>query len=424
MWRSPWGYKESFTIAIGLALLGLVWHFVLGPIPPHTFTFPANLIGGLVVLLASLIIGWVGHKHKRHPLSFFCGYKAAIGSMTVWLVILVIMGLTRQIEVHQAMAQGPLPPGLVHWLGWSYMLSTWYFLILYLYVLFCLGCATTRFLLGGFRKRGLVRYTAFLLNHLGLYIALWAGLMGAHDIQRYRMQVSTESEYPEWRGVTPGDPTLHELPLAVELHKFTLEEYPPKVMAIYNETGDVLPLDRPWQLPIEEVPTQSSFEDWDVEVLQHLPYSSPVVTKDSVVFVEFGSLGACHGAKIRATNRVTGNEVNGWIGAGSFLIPFRSLKLTDEVSLVMAEPEPKQYYSDVTVYAPDGEVKSGTIAVNSPMKFKGWWIYQLNYDQEKGRWSHVSVFELVKDPWLPLVYIGLLTMMLGAISLFMTNKVR
>jgi len=35
-----------------------------------------------------------------------------------------------------------------------------------------------------------------------------------------------------------------------------------------------------------------------------------------------------------------------------------------------------------------------------------------------GRWSEYSVFELVRDPWRPVVYIGMFLMMLGAIGMF------
>ena len=86
--------------------------------------------------------------------------------------------------------------------------------------------------------------------------------------------------------------------------------------------------------------------------------------------------------------------------------------------LVMPQLEAKQYRSEVFVIAQDGTKKEATIAVNQPLRFKGWYIYQLNYDQEKGRWSNTSVFELVRDPWLPLVYIGFSMMLLGALCLF------
>jgi len=63
-------------------------------------------------------------------------------------------------------------------------------------------------------------------------------------------------------------------------------------------------------------------------------------------------------------------------------------------------------------------VVEDTIEVNRPLKISGWNIYQLSYDETKGRWSDVSVFELVRDPWLPAVYAGIIMMVLGAVYLF------
>ena len=41
-----------------------------------------------------------------------------------------------------------------------------------------------------------------------------------------------------------------------------------------------------------------------------------------------------------------------------------------------------------------------------------------------GRWSDISVFELVRDPWLPAVYAGIIMMVLGAICLFVNAQKR
>ena len=66
------------------------------------------------------------------------------------------------------------------------------------------------------------------------------------------------------------------------------------------------------------------------------------------------------------------------------------------------------------IYTQEGTITGGTIEVNRPMEIEGWKIYQLSYDETKGRWSDISVFELVRDPWLPVVYTGIIMMMAGA----------
>ena len=69
----------------------------------------------------------------------------------------------------------------------------------------------------------------------------------------------------------------------------------------------------------------------------------------------------------------------------------------------MPEREPQRFVSEVKIYTQEGTITGGTIEVNRPMEIEGWKIYQLSYDETKGRWSDISVFELVRDPWLPVV---------------------
>ncbi len=120
----------------------------------------------------------------------------------------------------------------------------------------------------------------------------------------------------------------------------------------------------------------------------------------------------------------TNKAKEGWVSCGSFLFPYKALRLDSLTSLVMPEREPQRFASEVKVYTQEGTITESTIAVNRPMEIAGWNIYQLSYDESKGRWSDISVFELVRDPWLPAVYTGIIMMMLGAICLFVNAQKR
>lgn len=210
-----------------------------------------------------------------------------------------------------------------------------------------------------------------------------------------------------------------DLPIAIDLLSFDIDEYPPKLMIIDNNSGKPLPLQRAESLSLEAVPTEGMIDGWQIKVKEYLPYSAAVATPDSLVFREFRSLGAVHSAKVDV--RLNEDSVlSGWVATGSHIFPYRSLKLTDSVSLVMADPEPKQYSSRVVLYAQNGDTDSATIKVNQPLRYKSWYIYQLNYNREQGRWSTMSEFELVKDNWLWGVYIGFAMLFVGAAMLFMS----
>ena len=143
-----------------------------------------------------------------------------------------------------------------------------------------------------------------------------------------------------------------------------------------------------------------------------------MTTADTLRFTEFHSMGSTYAVYLKATNRETGVQKEGWVSCGSFMFPYKALRLDEAVSLIMPEREPRRFASDVVLYTQSGLRKEGTIEVNKPFEIEGWKIYQLSYDESKGRWSNVSVFELVRDPWLPYVYIGIGMMVLGAVCMF------
>ena len=60
------------------------------------------------------------------------------------------------------------------------------------------------------------------------------------------------------------------------------------------------------------------------------------------------------------------------------------------------------------------------IEVNKPFTINGWKIYQLSYNEQMGKWSNLSIFELVTDPWMPVVYVGIFMLLFGAVGMFLT----
>ena len=65
------------------------------------------------------------------------------------------------------------------------------------------------------------------------------------DMERLRM--TTKTGQAEWRALDENL-KMRELPLAIELQDFTIDEYPPKLMLINNETCEALPSKKPENL--------------------------------------------------------------------------------------------------------------------------------------------------------------------------------
>lgn len=70
--------------------------------------------------------------------------------------------------------------------------------------------------------------------------------------------------------------------------------------------------------------------------------------------------------------------------------------------------KPKQFTSVISI---DGQHMLST-SVNHPARYQGWWIYQSDYDHQQ---QDFVILQLTNDPWLPVVYIGFLLLVAGAV---------
>ncbi len=75
----------------------------------------------------------------------------------------------------------------------------------------------------------------------------------------------------------------------------------------------------------------------------------------------------------------------------------------------------KSFQSKVRLIQRGKEVASQTIEVNKPLKYRGYAIYQSDYDQDREMYS---VFEIARDPGIRFVYIGFLIISVGVVFTF------
>ena len=292
--RKTWGMTEGCIVCSGLVAVGMLLQPTKGPVRWDMMAFPVNVIVLIVLLLG--IISMHLLRHKVRLFRWMGTLQAGIPAMVACAMLTILMGVTRQVPSGHP-ATEPI--------GITSMLSFWPFVLSYLWLVVLVGMVCmTRLCFPIWHN------IPFLLNHAGLFIALVAGTLGNADMQSLRMVV--QEGKTEWRAVDDRH-LLHELPIAIELHDFSLE---------YHE--------------------------------------------DSTM--------------------------------------------------------PKSFSSDVTVYTKHGVTIRDTIQVNKPLTVRGWKIYQYSYDEARGNESDISIFELVRDPWLPYVYIGIFMMLAGALSIFVSRK--
>ena len=286
----PWTLEEGCLSGAGLVVAGLMLELSVGPVVWDAFSWPVNGI----VLVGFLVMIALMHLLRRHvyAFSFLSTHAAAIPAIAFAVVLTLIMGLTRQT---------------VNGTWMNDMLSFWPFVLIYVYIAVIIGLAVLKRLSHFQWKLDI----PFLMNHLGLFLALTCATLGNADMQRLKM-ITTVGE-PEWR-VMDENQQVKELDVAIELQKFIMEQY-------------------------------------------------------------------------------------------------------DDGS-------PKRFASEVNILTKSGKNFHTTIDVNKPAKVDGWKIYQYGYDTAAGPQSQISIFELVRDPWLPLVYIGIGLMLAGALCMFILSQRR
>ena len=206
MWNKPWTMKEGFLIGGGLIFAGLMLQLSVGPVLWDAFAWPANglVLSSFFVMLTAMVY----LRKKVYAFQWMTTYQAAIPAMVYAVVLTIIMGVTRQ-QVNGT------------WL--NNMLSFWPFVLIYVYLTVILGLTIHRRFRRIFRGQGTMKHDIpFMLNHLGLFIALTTATLGSADIQRVKM--ITAIGEPEWRAMEQSG-AIKEMEIAIELKKFIMETY-------------------------------------------------------------------------------------------------------------------------------------------------------------------------------------------------------
>ena len=102
-----------------------------------------------------------------------------------------------------------------------------------------------------------------------------------------------------------------------------------------------LPKDVPEHLLLEEKVERGRLLDWDISILQSIPMAASVAAEDTLKFTEFHSMGATYAVYLKAVNATSGQSKEGWVSCGSFMFPYKALRLSEQTSLVMPEREPQ-----------------------------------------------------------------------------------
>ncbi|MDR2954659.1 MAG: cytochrome c biogenesis protein ResB [Prevotella sp.] len=403
MWQFPWRYRESIAFVGGIVVMGFILQLIVGNFNFFLLQSPVNLILGGVMILFLILFSFA----RKSPFyQWFSGVPFSVTIICALLILSLIMGLTPQM-----VRTNPHDTNILTSLGLRQVTSSWPFVLIYLLTLLSLGSLIIRRLIA-FRKQDY----AFYLNHIGLWVLLFAAGLGAADIKRYVMHIQ-EGEV-EWRVYSENEDVL-ELPIAIQLNDFDMEEYSPKLTIIDRQTGEAQPKGRPDFFQIDMQRPQGRLDKWDIELKE---YIHQAIRNSDSTYQAVPMPGSSPATKILAKNVKTGEIHEGWVCGGNMAQLYMTLPLDSQYCIVMTQPEPKRFLSDIKVFMEDGNEAETILEVNKPLRIGSWTISQYGYDNQAGRMSTYSSLELVYDPWLYPVYIGIGLLAIGSICLLWSGN--
>lgn len=405
MWHFPWMYRESIAVVAGIAAVGFMLQLTLGRFDFFLLASPVNKILGALIVLFVILLSLLRQSEFFRWLS---GVPFCVALIGTFIVLGVVMGLTIQAEQLAPHDHTPVAR-----MGFRQMTSSWPFVLIYFVLLISLGALIVR-RLTTFALSW--RNAAFYLNHIGLWIVLLAGGLGAADMKRYVMHVR-EGEV-EWRVYSEQGDVL-ELPIAIQLNDFDMEEYAPKLTVIDRESGAPQPEHKPDYYQIEKTRTTAMLADWNMTLEEFLPRA---IRDSDSTYRAIDMPGSSPAARVSLVNRLTGERRSGWVCCGNVAQLYMTLPLDSSYMLVMTRPEPKRFMSDITVFTEDGADKHAVLEVNKPLKMGDWMLYQYSYDDLAGRMSTYTSIELVYDPWLKIVYAGIILLAAGSVCMLWSGN--
>lgn len=196
----------------GYLLLAVVLQLSTGNFPVSFLAFPLNIIFAAIWLFAL----WVLSKEYKNSgfARFLCSPQTSALSITLFIGGCLVIGLFPQLSDSVASAREGIPAML----GCYNFMTSWIFIAILFLLLSNLGMITIH----AYRHRKDARWR-FVLNHAGLWLALFAGFLGSSDTQTLRIPIYKGEPARE---AFDMNGTPHYLDYEISLDSFAVEYYP------------------------------------------------------------------------------------------------------------------------------------------------------------------------------------------------------
>lgn len=365
-------YTRALMMTLSLSVSGfliqLIWQSA-----PTAWAFPLNIMFLMLLVVVCIILTFYYNSSRLYR--FFTHSDTSLGVMSGFLFLLILLGVTPQLPVYE------IPDGLSSVAIFYRKLTTSFpFCLNLLLILFIVLLVILKQ-----KPRWSFRYLSFQINHIGLWLALTAGFMGAADRQEYKILL--EPERLNQDGFTLRG-QAERLPFSFMINDFSIERYPDQLLL----------LDKPHGTIIEKACTEFVRKEGECRIGE----KQLTILRAEESGVEF--------TYDNAPSAVLLTQDKPYFG------------MSDGDLLFWKPGKPRQYTSRLSIEY-NNKVYQEEIAVNFPIIIDNYYLYMESYEHKPGFAFPKILLRIVKDPWIQVAYAGLWLMMTGAVLLIMTGPV-
>ncbi|MGL4993961.1 MAG: cytochrome c biogenesis protein ResB [Bacteroidales bacterium] len=363
-------YTLSLASSFALTLVGMVLHRTTNP-SIEIWSAPLN-----IMLLFSIVVVGIAfslYYRKTKAYRFFTNTHTTLGALTGFVCLLIILGITPQLNIHEVNEE----------IGWGEMIyrrltTSLPFSLNLIYILFILLLVILkrRFTLN-------LRYISFQFNHIGLWLALSAGLFGASDKKEHKILLEPNKVIQN--GFTLKGET-QRLPFSFILNDFSIERYPDKLLLLAKNKDEV---EEKGECEIHTYSSEYTIGDICFKASYNMDNHIIVELKDTI--------------EILKRNRSL-------------------IEVGDNMVLYRNQGKAK-HYSATLSFEYKKEMHREKISVNNPIIIDDYYIYLESFDYKEHYDTPNVVLRLVKDPWIVVAYIGLWMIIIGALLLIIVGPI-
>jgi hypothetical protein len=388
-WDKPWGYPQALLVTSTLFLNAWVLQNVALTTEVRAPHWPFNLYALVILWMLLFFVTWFWrHTH----------FVRWFGSVPMSICSLAFVGVL-------SLLAGIIPQGGPNWI--QNITSSWPFATMLFLLLANLGI-TTLLRLFSFR----ISDWGFICNHAGFWIVVASMTFGSSDIEKLRMIVAEGESTTQALTMSENEPAQAiAMPFEIHLNSFQRDNYHPRLAYFDLTSSDERPKILGTDFSVGQTFQSGTLKATVVQIIPSAQRTAAGFVTTTEKLSEFALELNISDSKNSLQN------TRRWISpgvTGKQPLAYQS----NEAMLALLEPSAKLFRSNVSIIVPNRSSTSTFVEVNKPIEVLGWKVYQASWEITPDGKKYLSIFSVVRDPWLAVVFTGAFMMLIGTFHLF------